>query len=73
MMINVWRRRRRREKKKRLTVPGLIKAMAPITVRRQHRDRVTAFLQRDGGVDDQSLRAADAEVRVDEDDGERWS
>lgn len=32
-------------------------------------DAVATLLQADGGVDDEALGAADAEVRVEEDDG----
>ena len=35
---------------------------------RKHRDRITPVLQADRGVDDQAFGAADAEVRVEEDD-----
>jgi hypothetical protein len=51
----------------RLTVAGLVEAVLRVAVRREDGDRVPAPLEGDGGVDDQALRPANAQVRVEED------
>lgn len=77
---------RKRKKRKRgqvyLTVYSLIEAMSRVSVRSEDGDPVPEILETDGGVDDQPLGAADAEIGVDEHDvacplagglGWRWS
>ena len=51
-----------------LTIASLLKAMVGIAVAGQDGDFVTSILETDGGVDDETLSTADAQVRVDEDD-----
>lgn len=55
------------EKGKR-TVASFIKAMARVAVAREDDDLVSAVLHADGGIDDQALSAADAQVGMQEDD-----
>lgn len=50
------------------TVSGFIEAVLGVTVRCQDCDFVPTGLQSHGCVDDQTLRASDAKVRVDKDD-----
>lgn len=54
---------------RRVTVAALVEAVARVAVVGEDDDAVAAPLQADGGVDDEALRAADAEVWVEEDDG----
>lgn len=51
-----------------LTVASFIKAMAGVAVAREDDDPVSAVLHADGGIDDQALSAADAQVGMQEDD-----
>lgn len=50
------------------TIARFVEAVRGVAVRREDRHPVPQGLQPDGGVDDEALRAADAEVRVEEDD-----
>jgi hypothetical protein len=50
-----------------LTIARFVEAMSAVAVRREDGDFVPATLQRNGGVDDETLGAADAEVWVEED------
>lgn len=56
-----------REGQRGLTIAGLIKAMSRVAVRGEDGDFVSAFLQRDCGIDNEPLGAANAEIRVEED------
>lgn len=51
------------------TIATLIKAMARIAVIRENNDLVAPTLQPNRRIHDQALRTADAQVRVEEDDG----
>lgn len=53
------------------TIARLLKAMPSIAILRKNDHAAAPFLQAKSGVHDQPLRAADAEIRVEEDDG--WS
>lgn len=51
-----------------LTVARFVEAVGGVAVRRVDGDLVPAVLQPHGGVDDEPLCAADAQVRMEEDD-----
>lgn len=62
-MCGGWKKRERQ-----LTVASFVEAMGPVAVRGEDGDGVAQVLEADGGVDDEAFGAADAEVRVKEDD-----
>lgn len=49
-------------------VAGFVEAVRRVPVGGEDGDRVAEGLEREGGVEDEALGAADAEVRVEEDD-----
>jgi hypothetical protein len=55
------------EEQRELTIAGFIKAVSRVTVRREDGDLVAAFLQRDCRIYNETLGAANAEIRVEED------
>jgi hypothetical protein len=50
-----------------LTIAGFVEAVVGITVGSKDRDFVATILQADGGVDDEALGSANAQIRVEED------
>lgn len=52
-----------------LTIASLVKAVVRVAVAGKDDDLVAALLQADGGVDDQSLGPANAQVGMEEDYG----
>ena len=50
------------------TISSFVKAVSRIAVAGEDRDAVAKILEADGGIDDETLGAADAEIGVEEDD-----
>lgn len=51
------------------TIAALVKAVGGVAVVGEDDDSVAALLEADGGIDDETFSAADAEVGMEEDDG----